>query len=154
MCSNAFQILGPFFNKKKYSPKQAVNRNIESLIRTGLVRRSINPEGEPVLELTHRGKWEHQFRSMITKHKQQWDGKWRIVIFDVPNTKNSLRDQLTRGMRLYGFRLLQKSVWLYPYACDEFVTILREHFDLSEDVVHLTVSKLEHDTKWRKEFKV
>jgi len=150
---NALQLLKPFFKKKKYSPKQAVTRNIESLIRTGLVKKSINANGELVLELTHKGKWEHMLRSK-NSGKVKWDDKWRVVIFDVPSTKNALRDQLTRGMRFYGFKLLQKSVWIYPYECDEFISILRKHFGLIDDVIYLTVSKLEHDKKWKKEFKL
>lgn len=152
---NALQILRPFFKEKKYSPKRAVDKSIESLIKTGLVKREWNRNGDPVLTLTRRGKWESFLRRKLDDKKtMKWDGKWRVVIFDVPNSKAKLRQELRRGMRLYGFLMLQKSVWIYPYPCDEFVAILREHLELADDVLYLTVSFLENDKKYQKKFKL
>ena len=152
---NALQILKPFFKKKKYSPQQSVKRNIESLIRTGLVEKSIDTQGNVILRLTRRGSWENLIRTSNPLHsKKKWDGQWRIVIFDVPNTKEKLRLELRRGMGLYGFHLLQKSVWVYPYACDEFVTLLRDHLELSENVLYFTVSNIENSKELRKEFQI
>ncbi len=153
---NAFQILKPFFKKKKYSPKQAINRNIESLVRTGLIKYSHDDKGNATLELTRKGRWMSMLRKPLDIHaeKKKWDGKWRVVIFDIPNEKGRLRAELRRGMQLYGFHLLQKSVWIYPYGCDDFVTLLREHLDLAQGVVYLTVSQIEQSDTLRKEFKI
>ena len=152
---NALQLLKPFFKKKKYSPRASVARNIESLISSGLVKRTYSKDGEHRLELTRRGKWEAGIRSALPgQKKKKWDGKWRVVIFDVPNTKTNMRIELTRGMRMYGFELLQKSVWIYPYDCNDFVKILREHLDLKENVTHLTTNSFEGDEKYRKKFEI
>ncbi len=152
---NALQLLRPFFEEKKYSPKKAIERNIESLVRTGLVRKKINKNGEVALELTKRGKWEVTLRFNKDKgSKQKWDKKWRLVIFDVPNTHSKLRRELTRGMHLYGFHLLQKSVWIYPYPCDNFVKILRDHLELQKNVLYMTVDTIENDKTLQKIFKL
>jgi phenylacetic acid degradation operon negative regulatory protein len=154
---NALQILKPFLKKKKYSGKQAVQRNIQSLMRTGLVRMCVDEHGNPALELTRKGKWEMVIRRsavMPEKKKEKWDGYWRVVVFDVPNTKEKLRNELRDGMHMYGFHLLQKSVWVYPYACDEFVRILREHLEIQEDVLYMTVLHIENEKELRKSFRV
>ena len=152
---NALQLLKPFFKNKKYSSKQVINRNIESLVLTGLVKKTISIDGEVVLELTRRGVWESAIHSVNTYPKKPvWDGKWRVVIFDVPNTQSKLRGELTRGMRMYGFKLLQKSVWIYPYQCDDFVKMLRTHLELKDSVLHMTVSSMEDEKKWKKSFKL
>ena len=153
---NALQLLKPFFKKKKYSARRAVENSVESLVTTGLVRYSFNKEGVPILELTTKGKWESGLRHFTTifKKKSVWDKKWRVAIFDVPNIQRNLRDELRRGMRLYGFHLLQKSVWVYPYVCDDFVKILREHLKISDAVLHMTVSEIENAKMLRKEFKL
>jgi DNA-binding transcriptional regulator PaaX len=152
---NALQLLKPFFKKKKYSPKAAIARNLQSLIRTGLLKQSLDTQGQMTLELTKRGRWEAFIRNGIDSGKmKKWDGKWRFVIFDVPNTKSNLRQELTRGMRMYGFKLLQKSVWIYPYPCDDFIAILRDHLELNNNVLYITASSLENDRKFREYFKV
>lgn len=152
---NALHLLKPFFKNKKYSSKQVIARNIESLVRTGLVKKSISTDGEVVLELTERGVWESAIHSVNTNSKKLvWDGKWRVVIFDVPNTQSKLRGELTRGMRMYGFKLLQKSVWIYPYQCNDFVKILRTHLELKDSVLYMTVSSMEDEKKWKKSFKL
>ncbi len=152
---NAMQILKPFFKEKKYSPKQAIQRNIESLIRSGLITYALDAKGAQTLELTRRGKWEVMLRKKFdTRQKKKWDGMWRVVIFDIPNEKEKLRHELRRGMRLYGFHLLQKSVWVYPYPCDDFVVLLREHLELFDGVIYLTVARIENNNELRKQFKL
>lgn len=41
----------------------------------------------------------------------QWDGKWRIVVFDIPEKKRVVRDILRGRLKLWGFTNWQKSVW-------------------------------------------
>jgi phenylacetic acid degradation operon negative regulatory protein len=43
-----------------------------------------------------------------------WDGRWRIVVFDVPISRNSERQRLRRYLQERGFGFLQKSVWITP----------------------------------------
>ena len=50
---------------------------------------------------------------------RKWDGYWRLVLFDVPNTQNSHRKQLRRYLHGKGFGCLQDSVWITPDSLDE-----------------------------------
>jgi phenylacetic acid degradation operon negative regulatory protein len=43
-----------------------------------------------------------------------WDGKWRMVMFDLPKEEERLRTRLRRALRENGFGLLQRSVWVTP----------------------------------------
>jgi len=45
---------------------------------------------------------------------RRWDGKWRMVIFDVPQTQASARARLRRSLASRGFGYLQDSVWITP----------------------------------------
>ncbi len=119
LAPNALQLLKPFLKHKKYSQKRAVDQNIDSLIRAGLLRRTIDSNGHISVELTQRGIWESFLRgNRKEKIPKKWDGIWRVVVFDVPEVKKNIRDELRRGIRLYGFHQLQQSVWVYPYPCD------------------------------------
>jgi phenylacetic acid degradation operon negative regulatory protein len=43
-----------------------------------------------------------------------WDGKWRLVLFDVPLGRDTHRNRLRRYLRNKGFGYLQNSVWISP----------------------------------------
>ncbi len=146
-------VIAPFLKKKKYSPKQAIERNINSLIKKGVLKKVTDSSGNEKLELTKRGRWEAALRFTSQDRKQtKWDGVWRVVIFDVPQSKAKERGELRRAMRFFGFKLLQKSVWVYPFACDDFITLLKDHFGVSRDVLYMKVSHIENDKHLRREF--
>ncbi len=146
--------VAPFLKRKKYSHKQAIERNLKSLIRSGLVKRTIKKDGTIQLEITRRGKWEALLRNShnIETKQKKWDQVWRVVVFDVPISKNKLRRELRRAMNMYGFKILQQSVWVYPYPCDDFITILKTHLGVSNDVLYMKVGYIENDTQLRNEF--
>lgn len=147
--------IAPFIKKKKYSPKQSIQRNIDSLIKNKLLRKSVDKTGCIKIELTKRGRWEALLRApSVDKQSKKWDQLWRVVVFDIPQDKQKERTELRRAMRLFGFRLLQKSVWVYPFPCDDFILILKERLGVSHDVLYMKVSYIENDKHLRNEFSV
>ncbi len=147
-------VIAPFL-KKKQIQKRDVQRNLDSLTRSGLVKIFIDAKGETKIELTKKGKWEAFLRSKShdTK-KNMWDGLWRVVIFDVPMSKNKIRIELRRAMIMYGFKMLQQSVWVYPFPCDDFITVLKSHLGVANDVLYMKVNYIENDKYLRKEFNI
>jgi len=151
-------IIGPFLKKEKnkqYQVKQKISRSVESLVQSGVVRKYIDASGEVRLELTQKGKWEAFLRlgSKDTQHKK-WDRLWRVVVFDVPQSKDKMRRELRRAMSMYGFKMLQQSVWVYPHACDDFVALFKEQLGVSHDVLYMKVKYIENEERLRKEFKI
>ncbi|HEY5551230.1 MAG TPA: hypothetical protein VIK52_05040 [Opitutaceae bacterium] len=45
---------------------------------------------------------------------RKWDGRWRLVLFDIPENQRTVRTRLSRGLRQLGFGYLQNSVWVSP----------------------------------------
>ena len=45
---------------------------------------------------------------------RSWDGRWRLVIFDVPNEHTRLRNRLRAHLQQAGYGWLQNSVWISP----------------------------------------
>ena len=146
--------IAPLVKHKKYRPKQVIERNIESLIKKGLLKRSVEKDGTETLEVTPKGKWQAILHGIYSHRKQVWDGKWRIIIFDVPNRKTRMRDELRSGLVLYGFKQIQKSVWAFPYPCEDFIALVKSHLGVTQDVVYLETSTLENDKYLQREFKV
>lgn len=61
------------------------------------------------LKLTDKGRQEVVLKKLLEDDK--WDGKWRIVIFDIPEKHRHLRDTFRSQLREFQFEPLQKSVW-------------------------------------------
>ena len=56
---------------------------------------------------------------------QKWDGKWRLISFDVPVNEGGKRFQLRSLLKEFDFYQLQKSVWVSPHKLiDEFWRLL------------------------------
>jgi phenylacetic acid degradation operon negative regulatory protein len=88
-------------------------------------RKSGNPEAR-VYRLTTRGRLHAlNGRDPEARWSRPWDGRWRLVIFDLPTTQNTERSRLRRYLRDKGFGYLQNSVWITPDPLDEQAKTLR-----------------------------
>lgn len=47
--------------------------------------------------------------------QRPWDGRWRLVLFDVPVGQDSVRNRLRGFLHSRGFGYLQHSVWVTPH---------------------------------------
>lgn len=63
-----------------------------------------------VYRLTDKGKEKAVLVNLLADDKE-WDGKWRLVIFDVPEKRRAARDVLRRKLKDWGFVHFQQSVW-------------------------------------------
>jgi hypothetical protein len=81
-----------------------------------------------------------------------WDGKWRLIIYDIPQNKRRLSNLLSQTLKNLGFFALQKSVYLIPYPCQSQVEFIREYFGLGDNVLILEVNKIENDKPFREYF--
>lgn len=55
----------------------------------------------------------------------EWDGKFRLVTYDVPEGKRKERDVLRRILQLHHLGRWQNSVWVTPYPVDELLKKLK-----------------------------
>ena len=59
-----------------------------------------------------------------TRWRRPWDGKWRVVVFDLPEEHNASRVRLRRQLKDRGFGYLQNSLWITPDPLDDQVKSL------------------------------
>ncbi|MDP1689918.1 MAG: CRISPR-associated endonuclease Cas2 [bacterium] len=82
-----------------------------------------------------------------------WDGKWRMIIFDIKEKQRKRRDELRLLLGGAGFIKLQQSVWVHPYVCDEFIELLKAHLSSrGDELFYFTVQDLQPDTVLRRHF--
>lgn len=127
-----------------------VNQAIKRLHKRGLVEIIKQRNGVEIIKLTEAGKEKlarYNIDQLEIEKPLKWDGKWRVIIFDIPTSKNYSRDCLRRKMKKLGFFKLQNSVFVHPYPCYEIVKFLRTYFGVSVEVEYLEVNKLESQNK-------
>lgn len=83
-----------------------------------------------------------------------WDGKWRLVSYDILGKSNRVRDIFHNYLRTWGFYPFHKSVFLHAYPCEKQIVFLREYLGISKDVRILRVDKIENDKLYRDFFGV
>ncbi len=93
--------------------------------------------GEIVWRLTARGRLAALGGRDPEAHwRRAWDGQWRMMIFDLPVSRQKTRVALLRWLRANGFGYLQNSVWIHPDPVAELTEALK---DFREDVESLTL---------------
>ncbi len=130
--------------------KSVIDRSRERLLKHGFLKYI---DGR--LQLTDKGVAELQKlerANFSLKKPKKWDGLWRVLIFDVPESMRSTREKLRRTLRSVGFIRLQDSVWLYPYDCEDFVVLLKSDFKIGKNMLYLIVESMENDLPHKKHF--
>lgn len=149
---NALQVLG-MFDKNRRRPAQ-VNRVLRRLVHQKLVR-VFNDQNKQYVELTKKGEQylaEYEDGHKIFPKPKKWDGKYRILIFDIWERRRQVRDELREWLRRFGFLHLQDSVWVYPYDCEEIITLLKTRFRVGNGLLSIVAESIENDRWLRKEF--
>lgn len=75
-----------------------------------------------MFKLTDSGKDKALWIKM-TGIEEKWDGKWRLIIWDIPEKRKAVRNLLRSKLKELGFQQFQKSVWGTKKNCTK---ILRE----------------------------
>ena len=86
------------------------------------------------------------------KKPKRWDKRWRVLIFDIPEKRKGLRDKVRRTLATVGFVRLKESVWIYPYDCEDLITLLKADFRIGRDMLYMIVDTLEYDDPVRTRF--
>ena len=141
--------LVPGFKAKKRQ-REIIARSRDRLLQKGLlVYRDgflcISKRGEARLRELERADFK-------IKKPKRWDKRWRILMFDIPESRKALRDKIRLTLTTIGFVRLQDSVWVFPYDCEDLITLLKMDFKVGKELLYLIVETLENDRALRDHF--
>ena len=153
---NAISILKKFNigKKRKSNPKYSVRKAINRLRQKGLIVWEENKKGV-FLRLTREGEQSldlmerKEFKISIPK---KWDSKWRIIIFDIKEERKGTREKLRNTLINIGFLKIQNSVWVYPYDCEELMTLIKADLKVGKDILYIIADSIENDSWVKKHF--
>lgn len=111
---NVAQVVTMFGADTK-KEKIQIKRSIQSLRKYGLVE--VSP-GKSLMEqkirLSRAGKELLEYEDLALPEPKKWDGKWRVIAFDIPQDFFKARRALSLKLRELGCYHYQNSVFVYP----------------------------------------
>jgi len=113
--------------------RQYLYRIIEEFRNERLVDWQEKSDGTIKVVLSEKGKLiakQYDPDNLTIKKPIVWDKRWRIVIYDIPISKNNARDSLRRKLNELGFKEWQKSIFIHPYPCRNEIEFIIEFFDI------------------------
>ena len=151
LAPNALQMLKMFGYKTHKRQKEViaesrvrlVERDFLSYNQKGLLR--LTPKGEAKLRQLEAGEFN-------LKRPKKWDGKWRILSFDIKEERRGTRDKLRATINAIGFKKLHQSSWVYPHPCEDLITLLKADFKIGKEVLYIIADSIENDRALREHF--
>lgn len=127
----------------------AISRSLKGLRDTGLVEQSFSGQNQ-YARLTKEGKKKVHSLALeqdTTILSPAWDGKWRIVLLDLPEYRKDERDSLRYLLKKAGFVCLKNSVWISPFPYEYLFTNIKKDFGLTTELMVFVTDNIDTETK-------
>ena len=138
-----------------YTEKQ-LNVAVADLQKEKLIKKKKDYTDSVLVSLTDKGilrAINYKFRKFAHK-KEKWDGKWRMIAFDIPREQEKGRKALVYRLKTGGFYELQESLFLYPYDCKNEIDILLDLFKIKKYICFGLLDYIDNEEKIKLKFKL
>jgi CRISPR-associated endonuclease Cas2 len=119
--------------------------------KRGVVR-VFKKNDEKFIKITKKGELQILLEKAKMPDRQKWDGKWRLVIFDIPESSRDKRNQLRWLLKSNNFYKLQASVFINPYPLNREAIAYLKQTGLIDYIRMLRVDEIDEDKKLKKWF--
>lgn len=129
---------------------------VREFYRNRLVDFKENSDGSTTVVLTEAGE-KKALRYKIEELKipqQKWDGKWRLVVFDIPEKHKKAREALRDKLKDLDFYQLQKSVWVSPFDCKDIIDFIVEFFGVRFHVRYIEANFISNEAELKLRFNI
>jgi CRISPR-associated endonuclease Cas2 len=151
----ALRVLEPLFFKLQQHFSNLSSKEFYNIVRDLKRRdiiRTVTKNGSQWAELTKNGELEVLFLKACAQPLKKWDGKWRLVIFDIPEDSREKRNLLRMLLYRNGFQKLQASVFISPQALNREAIVYLQKTGLNKYIRIARVDELDNDKDLRKSF--
>ncbi|TSC52000.1 MAG: phenylacetic acid degradation operon negative regulatory protein [Parcubacteria group bacterium LiPW_39] len=142
-----------FVSWKNFNRKRT-KQYIGYLVKKKYIKRA-RKNGKIEYKITEKGKGritKYELNEIRLSKNKNWDGKWRIVTFDIPEKYKQARDAVTQKLKKIGMFQLQKSVFVYPFECKKEIDFVSDYFGVYDHILYLEAKIFDIDTKLLNEF--
>lgn len=137
--------------------RRVLQRIVREFYRDRLVDFKEDGDGGVQIILTEQGikkALRYNIDTISIREPKKWDGKWRLVVFDIPEKMKKAREALRDKLRKLGFYQLQKSVFVFPFACHDEINFIVEFFELRPHVRIMTVLDVTNEAELKLHFEL
>lgn len=102
-------------------------------------------DGKTSIEITEKGRrrlLKYDFENIKIKAKKR-DGKWRLIIFDIPEGKKRNRDAFRKKLLELECIRLQDSVFTSAFPCKDEIDFLSHYLEISDFVTLVVLERIE-----------
>ena len=109
-----------------WASRKGLLRQVQRLEAEAFLERQRGGTGDRVYRLTSKGRLAALGgKDPEERWRRSWDGRWRLLMFDLPEAPAGPRKHLRKVLRAHGLGCLQGSVWLSPDPLDPLRRELR-----------------------------
>lgn len=123
-------------------------RNFHKLKKENTLVYKGEEDGKAVYELAGKGKKRLQkflIETLEIVTPKHWDGKWRVILFDIPvGKRKSIRNSFREKLRELGCFQFQRSVWVHPFPCETEIQFLKDFYRLGSCVTVWKVTEMQN----------
>ncbi len=102
------------------SLNQKTKSTLTAMIREGVILKTSQDEPAHVYCLTEKGVDSLVLHFPFFRFlRREWDGKWRILSYEIPEQRRELRDRLRREVAGWGLGPWHRSFWVTPHPIIE-----------------------------------
>src|SRR4030042_7071266 len=121
------------------SLNQKTRGTISGLIKEEIISKTMV---ENSYQLTKKGFYSLCLEFPLFRYlKDKWDGKWRIISYEIPEKKREIRDRLRREMQGWGLGPWHRSFWLTPHPV---ISTLRQLVSQKEEEKYIQAFEADH----------
>lgn len=137
----------------KRDQDREVRRIISNMKSNGYLVSGSYDHGLQLTEKARERLGKIQFENLAIVPAETWDGFWRIILYDIPESKKHSRDALNSTLRRIGCFQLQRSVWITPFSCRGEIEIVCSHLDVADFVTYFEARNLDNERTMVRHFK-
>jgi len=126
-------------------------RGVRHLIKRGMLEVTLK-NNQKFFKLTQAGQLEVLLIKAKQFSKHKWDGKWRLIMFDIPEAHKDKRHLFRALLKANGFYKLQASVYISPYELKREAVVYLNRTGLIEFIRILRVDEIDNDKSLKKHF--
>jgi len=149
-------VIGALFPGVNKRDRKKISRAFNQLQKQKLVS-IVQKGGKTIIRITKKGNsrvLKFDFDDMQIKKTKVWDQHWRIITFDIPTHKNYQRDLLRLKLQELGFHMVQKSMFIHPYAAKDEIDFIGEYLGIRKFITYILARKIEGGIDFQKFFKL
>ena len=129
----------------EYLERRRIQRALYYLKRKKFIAFSAQEKKPPILTRLGLNKIKQIEYDSLTIKRLDWDGKWRILVFDIPEDERNKRTIFRNKLKDLGFYNFQRSVFLTPFPCEKEIEIIKQFLKIEASVHLVTADRFPGD---------